>query len=67
MFGSLWYAHNQDSKGDKFVSCSWRCVFMGYPYGKKGWRVYDLELGVFLTFRDVVFLGINFLMLNWKS
>nr|KYP64905.1 Retrovirus-related Pol polyprotein from transposon TNT 1-94 [Cajanus cajan] len=55
VFGSLCYVHNRDSKRDKFASRSRRCVFLGYPYGKKGWRVYDLELGVFLTSRDVVF------------
>ena len=28
---------------------------MGYPYGTKGWRMYDLELGIFFTSRDAVF------------
>ena len=55
VFGCLCYVHNQGHKGDKFASRSRKCVFMGYPYGKKGWRVYDLELGVFLISRDVVF------------
>lgn len=55
VFGSLCSVHNRDSKGDKFASHSRRCVFLGYHYGKKVWRAYDLELGVFLTSRDVVF------------
>ena len=42
--------------GDKFASRSWRCVFVGYPYGKKGWRLYDLEKQDFIVSRDVVFL-----------
>ena len=29
--------------------------FVGYPFGKKGWKVYDLEVGVFLVSRDVIF------------
>jgi hypothetical protein len=55
VFGCLCYIHNQGHKGDKFASHSRKCVFMGYPYSKKGWRVYDLGLGVFLISRDVVF------------
>lgn len=43
IFGSLCYARNQGTKGDKFASRSHWCVFVGYPYGQKGWRVYDLK------------------------
>jgi len=53
IFGSLCYAHVTTK--DKFASRSRRCVFVGYPYGKKGWRLYDLETQVFLVSRDVVF------------
>ncbi|GJT37484.1 ribonuclease H-like domain-containing protein [Tanacetum coccineum] len=45
---------------DKFSSKSRRCIFVGYPYGKKGWRVYDLELGVFLVSQDIVFSEMEF-------
>ncbi|KAK2405521.1 putative mitochondrial protein [Trifolium repens] len=55
VFGSLCYAHNQGRKGDKFASRSRKCVFVGYPYGKKGWRLYDLEAKVFFVSRDVEF------------
>lgn len=55
VFASLCYAHNQIRGGDKFASRSRRCVFMGYPYGKKGWRLYDLEKLEFFVSRDVVF------------
>ena len=55
VFGSLCYAHNQGTKGDKFASRSRRCVFVGYPYGKKGWSLYDLETQTFFISRDVVF------------
>jgi hypothetical protein len=53
--GCLAYAHNQHHKGDKFATRSRKCVFVGYPYGTKGWRMYDLELGIFFNSRDVVF------------
>jgi len=64
VFGCLCYVHNQDTRGEKFASRSRMCVFFRYLYGKKGWRVYDLELGVFLTSRDACSLKICFPMLK---
>ncbi|KAG7592301.1 Integrase catalytic core [Arabidopsis thaliana x Arabidopsis arenosa] len=55
VFGCLAYAHNFDHKGDKFTSRSRRCIFLGYPYGKKGWKLYDLEREIFFVSRDVTF------------
>ncbi|XP_010420948.1 PREDICTED: uncharacterized protein LOC104706448 [Camelina sativa] len=55
VFGCLYYAHVQNRGGDKFVSRSRRCIFVGYPQGNKGWRVYDLENMEFFVSRDVVF------------
>uniref|UniRef100_A0A6N2M1J8 Glycoside hydrolase family 19 catalytic domain-containing protein n=1 Tax=Salix viminalis TaxID=40686 RepID=A0A6N2M1J8_SALVM len=43
--GSLCYAHTKT--GDKLASRSRRCVLVGYPYGKKEWRLYDLEQQAF--------------------
>lgn len=54
VLGSLCYAH--EKTGDKMASISRRCIFVGYPYGKKGWRLYDLERQDFFVSRDVVFL-----------
>lgn len=31
-------------------------VFVGYPFGKKGWRVYDLDKNEFLVPRDISFV-----------
>ncbi|XP_010530489.1 PREDICTED: uncharacterized protein LOC104807073 [Tarenaya hassleriana] len=53
--GCLCYAHNKDHKGDKFASRSIRSVFVGYPSGKRGWRLYDLEQRRFFVSRDVRF------------
>ncbi|CAL9226810.1 unnamed protein product, partial [Arabidopsis halleri] len=55
VFGCLAYAHNFDHKGDKFTSRSRRCIFLGYPYGKKGWKLYDLDREIFFVSRDVTF------------
>ncbi|GAA0176499.1 hypothetical protein LIER_29479 [Lithospermum erythrorhizon] len=55
VFGSLCYAHDQKCRLDKFSSRSGKCVFVGYPYGKKGWRLYDLSSHEFFISRDVVF------------
>lgn len=55
VLGCLAYAHNIDHKGDKFTSYSRRCVFLGYPYGKNGWKLYDLEREVVFVSCDVVF------------
>ena len=55
VFGCLCYARNQGRTSDKFESRSRRCVFLGYPNGKKAWKMYDLETKEFVFSRDVVF------------
>lgn len=39
VFGCLCYSHNQKRMGDKFASRSVKGVFIGYPSGKKSWRI----------------------------
>lgn len=51
VLGSLCFARNQHQHGDKFV---------GYPYGHKGWRLFDLEKREYFVFRDVVFKETEF-------
>ncbi|KAK3029325.1 hypothetical protein RJ639_038423 [Escallonia herrerae] len=53
VFGYLCYAHTKSA--DTFAPRSRRCVFLGYPSGKKGWRVYDLETNQVFFSRDVKF------------
>ncbi|XP_010552807.1 PREDICTED: uncharacterized protein LOC104823078 [Tarenaya hassleriana] len=62
--GCLCYSHNKDTHGDKFASRSVRCVFVGYPAGKKGWRLYDLDTRRFFVSRDVVFFEDKFPFLD---
>lgn len=59
-FGCMCYArslrHDNDKSGDR----SRRCIFVGYPFGQKGWRVYDLESGEYFVLRDDVFSKTEF-------
>ena len=60
IFGPLCFARNLNTNGDKFASHSHWCVFMGYPYGQKGWKVYDLETHEIFVSRDVTFFENQF-------
>ncbi|XP_074289516.1 uncharacterized protein LOC141614672 [Silene latifolia] len=60
IFGCLCYAKTINRSHDKFASRSRKCVFIGYPFGKKGWRLYDLDTGTYFDSRDVVFMEENF-------
>ena len=60
VFGCLCYAHNQNHRGDKFDSRSVQGVFIGYPTGKKGWRVLNPDTGKIFVSRDVVFCETEF-------
>ncbi|GAU34891.1 hypothetical protein TSUD_144220 [Trifolium subterraneum] len=60
VFGSMCYAHNQGRKGDKFASRSRKCVFVGYPHGKKGWKLFDLDTNTYFVSRDVDFFEDEF-------
>ncbi|XP_074293195.1 uncharacterized protein LOC141620152 [Silene latifolia] len=55
VFGCLAYAHNKDKPKDKFNERGKRCIFVGYPYSKKGWKLYDLKKRIVFESRDVSF------------
>lgn len=55
VFGCLCFATQNPRIRDKFAPRSRKCVFIGYPPGKRGWRLYDLETKEIFVNRDVVF------------
>lgn len=48
VFGSACYTHRVTRHKDKFGERSRLCVFVGYPFGKKGYKVYDMERDEFV-------------------
>ncbi|KAL1194230.1 Retrovirus-related Pol polyprotein from transposon RE1 [Cardamine amara subsp. amara] len=60
VFGCLAFAHKQRRDGDKFDARSRKCIFVGYPFGKKGWNLYDLDTKEMFVSRDVVFVENTF-------
>lgn len=56
-FLGLCVAHNHKTHGDKFAKRSRKCVFVGYPFGRRiGDFFLNLENKEFLVSRDVKFL-----------
>ncbi|OMO90088.1 Integrase, catalytic core [Corchorus capsularis] len=55
VFGCLCYVHDINRSGDKFSPRAHRCIFIGYPLGKKAYQVYDLESHKIMVSRDVIF------------
>ncbi|KAH9625378.1 hypothetical protein KSS87_011449, partial [Heliosperma pusillum] len=55
VIGSLCFASMPLTNKDKFAKRGRKCVFIGYPFGQKGYKLYDLDTHTCFTSRDVVF------------
>lgn len=47
VFSCLCYAHRRARDKGKFGDRGRRCIFVGYPFGTKGWRLFDIERNEF--------------------
>ena len=55
VFGSLCFMTTVKQGGVTFQDRAKACVFMGYPFGKKSYKIMELETSKFYESRDVIF------------
>ncbi|KAF5812650.1 putative RNA-directed DNA polymerase [Helianthus annuus] len=60
VFGCLVYFWSIDTKGDKFEERGKPGIFLGYPKGIKGYKIYDIGSKKMVVSRDVKFHEDNF-------
>ena len=61
------YVHVPESQRRKLDATAHRAIFVGYPPGVKGYKLYDLEKKKFIVGRNVQFFEENFDHSNEKA
>ena len=67
VFGSVCYVHIPDACRKKLDPKAYKAVFVGYPEGTKGYKVYNIEKGTFHRSHSVLFHEGEFADLNINS
>ena len=66
IFESLCYAYKLQRHKDKLEKGVGRVFFVGYPFGKQGWNIYNLEKSEMFDTRNVLFHEEIFHSLNLR-